>query len=207
MSDEVRELLGAWVAGWCLSRGITATRWHDGWMAVVAAETRAVEYLLAFPDGDDLAAVLAATQGRPDAWLTVLGPVPKPVPQELDPVTHSERFMVAPLRPGGIPAAVSLHVEGEVAFATVSVDGERAAWGQVAVTPGGFAVVDRIGTDPAYRRRGLATEVMAGLTSWAATRGAATGLLFASEQGRRLYGSLGWQESAELSSWKGRPDA
>ncbi|WP_157490173.1 hypothetical protein [Frigoribacterium sp. Leaf186] len=35
-------------------------------------------------------------------------------------------------------------------------------------------------------------------------RGATTGLLFASVDGRRLYEGLGWSEVAELGTWRGR---
>jgi hypothetical protein len=45
---------------------------------------------------------------------------------------------------------------------------------------------------------------MAGLEHGAAARGATTGLLFASVDGRRLYESLGWREVAELGTWRGR---
>ena len=78
-----------------------------------------------------------------------------------------------------------------------------AARGQAAVV-GEHVVFDRIATEPDFRRRGLGSRVMAGLEHGAADRGATTGLLFASIDGRRLYERLGWREVAELGTWRGR---
>lgn len=120
-------------------------------------------------------------------------------------VSHPEtRFMRVALTPAPSPVGVRLEVLDGVAHARVEVDGVKAAWGQAAVV-GADAVVDKIGTDPAYRRRGLASQVMAGLAAWATGQGASTGFLFASAEGVPLYTRLGWQELAPLASFQGRP--
>jgi len=54
-------------------------------------------------------------------------------------------------------------------------------------------VFDQIMTDPAHRRRGLASVVMTALTDAARAEGARRGLLLASEVGSLLYAALGWR--------------
>lgn len=71
-------------------------------------------------------------------------------------------------------------------------DDETAAQGDVVVLDA-VAVVDRVGTDPAHRRRGLGGAVMSRLADLAESAGADRGLLLASPAGQRLYDGLGWQ--------------
>lgn len=71
-------------------------------------------------------------------------------------------------------------------------EGETAAQGDVAVLDG-IAVVDRVETDRAHRRRGLGGAVMSRLADLAESAGARRGLLLASPAGQRLYDGLGWQ--------------
>nr|WP_249408756.1 GNAT family N-acetyltransferase [Frigoribacterium sp. CFBP 8751] len=115
--------------------------------------------------------------------------------------------MTAPVSATLLPADVILDGDGDgddqVVHVRVEVDGVVAARGQAAVV-GEHVVFDRIATEPDFRRRGLGRRVMAGLEHGAAARGATTGLLFASVDGRRLYESLGWREVAELGTWRGR---
>jgi ribosomal protein S18 acetylase RimI-like enzyme len=81
-----------------------------------------------------------------------------------------------------------------------SADGAVAARGQIAVT-GSSAVVDQVETDPAHQRRGLGSLVMRTLANDAVARGASTGVLGASSEGRALYEALGWQVHAPLAGF------
>ncbi|MFD5628106.1 GNAT family N-acetyltransferase [Streptomyces sp. NPDC127072] len=78
-------------------------------------------------------------------------------------------------------------------------DGSCAARGQIAVT-GRTAVIDRIETAPEHRRRGLGRLVVRTLTHTAAARGATTGVLAGTPDGRALYEALGWRAEAPLTS-------
>ncbi|WP_432247920.1 GNAT family N-acetyltransferase [Streptomyces sanyensis] len=78
-------------------------------------------------------------------------------------------------------------------------DGSFAARGQVAPT-GGTAVVDRIETSAAHRRRGLGRLVVHALCEDALARGATTGVLGGTPDGRALYEALGWRAEAPLVS-------
>lgn len=70
--------------------------------------------------------------------------------------------------------------------------GELAAIGRV-VRVGEFAIYDRIETDAAHRRRGLARTVMKRLETIARDHGTTRGVLVATAEGRGLYASLGWE--------------
>jgi len=70
--------------------------------------------------------------------------------------------------------------------------GDLAASGHVALDET-FAIYDRIVTEPAHQRRGLGRAVMHTLQALARTHGRHVGALVATDQGRRLYESLGWR--------------
>ena len=53
-------------------------------------------------------------------------------------------------------------------------------------------------TDPAYRRRGLARALMQTMIDWCRREGFARVTLHASDDGRHLYESLGFQASNEM---------
>ncbi|MFJ6752238.1 MULTISPECIES: GNAT family N-acetyltransferase [unclassified Streptomyces] len=82
--------------------------------------------------------------------------------------------------------------------------GERAAAGQLAVL-GEFAVVDRVVTEEAHRRRGLGAFVMRALAAHAASEGASLGVLGATDEGRALYETLGWKAHTPLAACIYRP--
>lgn len=203
--DDLTRLVDRWVEGWSLSRGAARHRDGDCWRVDVAAATRAVERIVARPTSDELARLVAAT-AAPDVWLSVVGPLDddaRGALARLDAVAHAERMMTAPVSATPLPPDVIVDDADRVVHVRVESDGVVAARGQAAVV-GDHAVFDRIATVPDFRRRGLASRVMAGLEHGAAARGATTGLLFASVDGRRLYESLGWSEVAELGTWRGR---
>jgi predicted GNAT family acetyltransferase len=76
--------------------------------------------------------------------------------------------------------------------------GELAADGWTAVA-GKVAVVDRVATDEAHRRRGLGTVVMRALADAALGQGAELGMLGATVEGQALYERLGWTAHANLT--------
>ncbi|MEU7051023.1 GNAT family N-acetyltransferase [Streptomyces eurythermus] len=80
-----------------------------------------------------------------------------------------------------------------------AADGAFAARGQIAVT-GPTAVADQVETHPAHRRRGLGRVVMGTLAEAATRQGARAAVLGATEEGRTLYASVGWQVVAPLSA-------
>jgi GNAT superfamily N-acetyltransferase len=204
-TDDLVPLVDRWVEGWALSRGATRRRDGAAWRVEVAAATRSLERIVAQPTPAELSRLVDETT-TPDVWLSVVGPlddVARTTLARLEAVTHAERMMTAPVSTRPLPPEVIVDGDDRVVHVRVEVDGVVAARGQAAVI-GEHVVFDRIATEPDFRRRGLGSRVMAGLEHGAAARGATTGLLFASVDGRRLYENLGWREVAELGTWRGR---
>ncbi len=60
------------------------------------------------------------------------------------------------------------------------------------------ATILNVYTDPEYRRRGIARQLMQTMISWCKTEGLARVTLHASDDGRHLYESLGFESSNEM---------
>jgi GNAT superfamily N-acetyltransferase len=60
------------------------------------------------------------------------------------------------------------------------------------------ATILNVYTDPDYRRRGIARRLMQTMIAWCKQQGFARVTLHASEQGRHLYESLGFEPSNEM---------
>ena len=214
-TDELRDLVDRWVEGWSISRSAQASREGSGagssagsngaWLVEVAAATRLRERVVADPSVAELRRLVAATSD-PATWLSIVGELDdglRDTLKPLEPVTHAERMMTTTLSRRPTSDQVILEMDGRVAHARVEIGGRVAAQGQ-AVVVGRHAVIDRISTEPEFRRRGLGRLVMAGLENRAIAGGATIGLLFASVDGRRLYDGLGWREVAPLVTYRGR---
>ncbi|MBE1499380.1 GNAT superfamily N-acetyltransferase [Amycolatopsis lexingtonensis] len=192
------EILGAWARGWAVSRAVPApVEEPDGHRVDVGLPGHRVRYLLRSPS---TVAARARTVASPGTWLKTCGSRPAVLAgltAEWE-VGETEYLMTfeGPVPIAAAPPGYAVTVTGsdprwDVA---VSFDGVLAARGRVAVASG-VAVFDQIETEPEHRRRGLGRVVMHRL---AAAAGAKTGALLATEAGRGLYGSLGWQVASEL---------
>jgi GNAT superfamily N-acetyltransferase len=60
------------------------------------------------------------------------------------------------------------------------------------------ATILNVYTDPEYRRRGIARQLMETIISWCRSEGFARVTLHASDDGRHLYESLGFEPSNEM---------
>ncbi|MEE2040063.1 GNAT family N-acetyltransferase [Nocardiopsis sp. CT-R113] len=206
------DLLRRWQRGWVLARDLGVPEEVGGALRVpVHGHGRRWEFLVADPDGTSaavrrLAGEVSAAPRRD--WLTVVTGAPDTVALTMHRaglrLSDGEEFLMAcrldgqPVVPAAAPYRVRTRVEGAVVRVRVlAPDGGEAASGAMAVA-GADAVADRITTAPAHRRRGLGRTVMGALAERARDLGAREGLLVASEQGRHLYGSLGWREHAHV---------
>ena len=86
-------------------------------------------------------------------------------------------------------------------------DGRVVAGGAVVISPWPSHAYDlqcrrvmilNVYTEPDYRRRGVARQVMETIIAWCKQQGFARVTLHASEQGRHLYESLGFVDSNEM---------
>ncbi|MEU3789240.1 GNAT family N-acetyltransferase [Streptomyces fructofermentans] len=205
-------LVRAWVDGWVVSRGAAppvATPWG---VTVDVGQPRHVSRHVVGATGhaveeSAVRAVAGAVTGA-GVWLKVFDEPSRVAPWLgagwwVDP--EPGHLMSAPLTGSAVPPApagyrVRVWTRAGVTRVLVAApDGSWAARGQIAPT-GGTAVADMIETAPAHRRRGLGRFVMGTLAHAAAARGAVTGVLAGTPEGRALYESLGWTVEAGLTS-------
>lgn len=84
---------------------------------------------------------------------------------------------------------------GAVQFFLAVVDGEPRAYGSAITTPHGMGVIEDLFTLPSYRKRGVATALIAHAVRYARDRGMGPMLIgaFADEEPKRLYAKLGFE--------------
>ena len=100
---------------------------------------------------------------------------------------------------GTPPKAAPAVMEGapKAAFASVELDGKVVAVGRGSMT-GHWLGVDAVRVDPEYRRRGLATAVLQGLTRWSGQLGGRRSYLEVVEENKAAlttYTNLGYAEA------------
>lgn len=197
-AEPLPALVEVWLTGFGVSRRVPVRRYGALTEVEVGSQDRRLELVLVDPDDTLLSNTLTRLVGSTDIWSTIFSPevrcwaLPTGVSEMLTDEVLMERALDAPGEQAPTVGRVELTVDGDRAFVAVHDGDVVAARGQVSVV-GPDAVFDRIGTEVAYRRRGLGTVVMAALTAWALTQGAERGLLAGSADGQALYAGLGWQ--------------
>jgi GNAT superfamily N-acetyltransferase len=210
--SDVSNLTSRWVGGWAAARSLPAPDdLGDGLSVECHQPGRDFEIFAQYAD-DDPASVTRLAHRVADAdeatWLTVPTTRPEQVASLLQDsglilLKRNEKLMVADMQGQhrhAVPEPYRLHIEPGQSSVYVEVRdpaGEPAARGAVGLA-GTDAVIDRILTWPDHRRRGLANAVMSALADHALRCGAGFGLLIASEDGQRLYATLGWTAVADV---------
>lgn len=210
------DLLETWVSGWAQARGYQ-TR-HEGRFpaALLHDQTNDWEYFALEPSPDEFAALASSARHSPARLFTIVttraneiygaatvyGLQVRSTDEVLMVADMSGQDVEAPTLPWDDFAAETSHADN-VGSVTVSSEGNPIARGRVAVV-NGFAVYDRIVTEPAFRRRGLGSYVMRALTSVALEDDADAGLLIASADGQELYRYLGWESLASVVMFEPR---
>jgi ribosomal protein S18 acetylase RimI-like enzyme len=212
--EDREELVRRWQAGWSLSRGWTTVEDDDGILIIRAGDQgRPMEYVVL--DSDDRpervvrAAELARSAGRgPEAvYLTLatsdrearvhqLEDLGLEVDRELDWLMTIQLWEQPALKLHERYTLMS-ELDSDVIITRATLHGAVVSSGRMAVI-GEDAVADRLETDPAHRRRGLGSAVMAAMVEAAMARGARRGILIASADGLRLYRRLGWKVVADI---------
>ncbi|MBV6700902.1 GNAT family N-acetyltransferase [Kitasatospora aureofaciens] len=194
------ELTHAWVHGLAAARQCPVpveVPW--GLRVDVGRRRESVRHVLLHPDeaslraaGDAADRPFARVKGfvDPELGLQWLGPEWESSADELMMTAALSRQEPVQL-PAGYEASAET-ADGVTRVQVRTAAGEVAAGGFMAVR-GHIAVVDRVETDTAHQRRGLGSAVMRLLSSTAAEAGAETAILGATEEGRALYESLGWE--------------
>ncbi|WP_187281581.1 GNAT family N-acetyltransferase [Nonomuraea sp. C10] len=200
--DTVR----AWVDGWTVSRG-TSPPVTEPWGLRVdtGLPGHVARHVVPHPT-PALIQRLTSAITVPGTWLKLCAPAELIAPW-LPPgwaIDPPEYLMTGTLArehaaaPPGYTLAVTTRAGVTVARLLTDA-GEIAARGQLA-TAGWAAVVDRVETAENHRRRGLGVVVMKTLAATAVSRGATTGVLVATPEGRKLYESLGWRLRSPMTA-------
>ncbi|WP_243085414.1 GNAT family N-acetyltransferase [Streptomyces sp. 891-h] len=202
-----RELITDWVVGWAASRGTPAPVERPwGFYMDIRSERLVGRHVLLHADEATVRAAAAAVT-VPSTWLMVFAE-PDRVAAWLPPgweVDHAETGHLMsvglettdPVPPDGYTRTVETR-DGVTRVWVHAASGETAAAGQASVL-GRNAVMDRIRTEEAHRRRGLGGLVMRTLADSAVAAGATLGILGATPQGRALYETLGWKAHTILT--------
>ncbi|MGW0792803.1 GNAT family N-acetyltransferase [Streptomyces sp. NPDC002911] len=213
------EAVRAWVHGWALSRGAAEPdSWPWGFTVNIGLPGHVMSHVLPTADAATVRQITESAT-RPGvrlkafvreeslaSWVTPGWSLPGG-PGYLMSASLPPRPAHA-RAPAPLPDGYRLRTwtrDGVTHARVCAADGTRAARGQTAVT-GVTAVVDKVETHPAHRRRGLGRLVMRTLTDTAAEQGATVGLLASTTAGRTLYESTGWVVSAPLANALRGPD-
>lgn len=195
-SADLVHLLGDWGYGRSLARQIKPMVATDyGWVGLAYTDQPTIRHLI-----HDVSVVAALMQTElvantelklpraADTWAEPLRPGWQVFPPKQTLMTGPLVTCTRPLPQG---YSVRTQVHEQWAAADVHYDGESVAHVQSGLS-GDRVVFDNVHTNAAHQRRGLATSLMAELSTWAKTRGASSGVLVASEEGRMLYERLGY---------------
>jgi GNAT superfamily N-acetyltransferase len=208
-------LVRAWIDGWVVSRGAAPpVREPWGYTVDVGTVEQVTRHVFdALNDSVDEAAVrkVAGAVTGAGVWLKVFAEPALVGPWLGDDWWVDERgyLMSTRLDPSAAPppaAPTGYRMRtwsrgGVIQTLVTAPDGSFAARGQTAPT-GRTAVVDRIQTAPAHRRKGLGSLVVRTLEHAAAAQGAEEAVLGGTPAGRALYEALGWRVEAPLTSAK-----
>jgi GNAT superfamily N-acetyltransferase len=140
-------------------------------------------------------------------------------PDDLPVVLHHRRAMFKDMGLGNEAGLAAMSASSESLLAGALADGRYRGW--LAELPGGEIVAGgglwiapwlshprdpqprrgeilNVYTEPAFRRRGLARRLMGVMIGWCRDQGFPWIMLHASEDGRPLYESLGFQPTNEM---------
>lgn len=198
-------ILATWVKGWAIARETTPpVADHGGLRVDVGWPEQKARYV--FPALSPAIGELASTIDEP--WIFLKACTTADALQPLLParwmIQRPGFLMVCP-RPMFSESALPEGYTLEVATGTITIvrvlapDSTVAATGHMVVVDG-FAIYDRIETQPEHRRRGLARVVMKLLGAIGEAYGARLGVLVATPDGRALYESLGWELHAPYTT-------
>lgn len=207
------EAVRAWVHGWALSRGAAEPRSRPwGFTVDIGLPGHVTSHVLPTADAATVRELTESVTGpgvrlkafvRAESLASWIAP-------GWSLSGGPGHLMSASLRPRPAHASASASLPGGYRLRTWTCDGvtharvrtaddTRVARGQTAVI-GTAAVIDKVETHPAHRRRGLGRLIMRTLTDAAVEQGATVGLLASTAAGRALYESTGWVVSAPLAN-------
>ncbi len=201
MNQVPEELLEKWLTGWSISRGKPLPEaWESGYRVLVGDGKQKARYV--FPKVNKDFIQLAESIHEPWVYLKVCEPFEKfstliPGRWKLQPqgymmyVPEKMKVHEKPLPEGYFIEIIQQ--QPDLFFIKINTESkEEAAVGRL-IFVDGLAIYDRIKTERSHQRKGLATQVIKELHRLAASKGISENFLVATEQGKFLYESLGWE--------------
>ena len=195
-----RVLVENWVTAWSLSRELPApVNFKSGFKVDVGDEHQKSRYV--FPTLNDELIRLSESIDEPWIFLKVCastddlkGKISKKW------TIQPQGFMMTCFRPMLSQGLVLQdgykfefeHNQSTFVLKIVAQNGELASTGRI-VLFNDLAVYDRISTEVNHRRKGLARILMKELEKIALSKGISKNLLVATQEGKLLYESLGWE--------------
>jgi len=204
---SIINIVEKWLKGWSLSRELPLPEpYQSGFKVNVGDEKQKIRYV--FPRLTDDFFQLAGTINDPWIFLKVCAPFEEfkdRIPEKW--IHQAQGYMMTccgPMKPINIDLEPEYILEfGQYNFThTVKIltkNRELACIGRVVLVDD-LAVYDRISTENNHRRKGLATIVMKELENIALSKGVFNNFLVATQEGKLLYESLGWEPYCLYSS-------
>ncbi|MBO9634289.1 MAG: GNAT family N-acetyltransferase [Chitinophagaceae bacterium] len=201
------DILEKWLQGWSLSREFPPpVKYRSGFKVEVGQPTQKARYVFPALTADLIK--LSGTIDTPWVFLKACAP-----PKELMKAFPS-KWILQPqgyfmtcfhpmnFRQGRLQSHYHFELKqynSTFLITIVSDKGELASSGRVVLVDD-LAVFDRISTTIDHQRKGLATQLMKELEKIALSNGITKNILVATDEGRQLYQSLGWDPYSYYSS-------
>ena len=198
--DVSSVIIESWLKGWSLSREVPLpVEFKSGFKVDVGDEKQKIRYV--FPKLNDDFIELSDAIDEPWVFLKVCASVDeinRNIPEKW--TIEPQGFLMTCFRSMDF-LDVSLHQDYHLEFEhyhstfvvkIVTQSGELASTGRVALIDD-FAVYDRIVTESHHQRKGLGTFLMKELEKISLSKGISKKVLVATEEGKLLYQSLGWE--------------
>lgn len=198
--SNLSDSLEKWIKGWSLSRGLPLpVPYKSGFKVVVGHESQKIRYV--FPEVTEDFIQLSQSINEPWIFLKVAAAPDRfkdTIPARW--IIQPQGYMMACFRPmesksrvlsEGYNVAVD-YEDGTFIIRITTMTDALAATGRLILVDD-LAIYDRIVTESGHRRKGLATFLMQELEKIALSKGVFTNFLVATEAGKPLYLSLGWE--------------
>lgn len=194
------DIIEKWLKGWCLSRELPLpVKYESGFKIDIGYENQKVRYV--FPELNDDLIQLSKSINEPWIFLKACTS-----PDKLK-STISEKWIIQPqgymmtcfhpMKARNVSLNTNYRLElaeynSTSVIRIVTLTGELASIGRVILVDD-LAIYDRISTESNHKRKGLATFLMKELEKIALSKGIFNNFLVATEEGKSLYESLGWE--------------
>ncbi|NML70142.1 GNAT family N-acetyltransferase [Chryseobacterium sp. RP-3-3] len=201
------DIVEKWLKAWSLSRKLPLpVRYKSGFKVEVGEERQKIRYVFSELNHDFIE--LSKQIDKPWTYLKVCAS-PDEVKNTVSGkwIIQPPGYMMScfgPMKNSDTNLCEGYRIEYEKYNSTtvikiIAENGELASIGRIVLVDD-LAVYDRIVTEEKHQRKGLATFLMRELEKIALSKGITNNFLVATEQGKRLYESMGWELYSNYTS-------